>query len=146
LSESTAPYRPERGPVAALSRAKLALISRLDCSTALFPLQTAARGHRARAVDRATELVIEGFARSGNTFAVAAFSLAQPRPVRLAHHLHAPAQVLLAARMGIPCIVLVRDPVDAVASRLIRRRFTRPFSVPARRRDQSQKQEKEKSP
>ena len=45
-----------------------------------------------------TELVIEGYTRSASTFAVYALQLAQERPVRLAHHLHAPAQLIEAAR------------------------------------------------
>ena len=38
-----------------------------------------------------TELVIEGFPRSANTFAVLAFDYAQPDDVKLAHQLHAPS-------------------------------------------------------
>jgi hypothetical protein len=67
-----------------------------------------------------TDLVIEGFPRSGNTFAQVAFEMAQPRPVNLAHHLHVPAQLIRAERLGIPRIVLLRMPVDAVVSLLIR--------------------------
>ncbi len=111
------------GALSALRRWKRSAVSRLDASEALFPLQTALRGHRRLALNDKTELVIEGYPRSGNTFAVAAFTLAQQRDVPLAHHLHAPAQVLLAARRGVPCLVLVRDPVDAALSRMIRRSF-----------------------
>jgi len=64
-----------------------------------------------------TEIVIEGFPRSGNTFSVHAFGLAQGRPVKVAHHLHAPAQIMIAVRLGIPAILLVRDPEGAVLSR-----------------------------
>jgi len=64
--------------------------------------------------------VIEGFPRSANTFAVAAFTFAQGRPVKIARHLHAPAQVIEAVRRGIPCIVLIRKPRDAVLSLLVR--------------------------
>lgn len=67
-----------------------------------------------------TDLVIEGFPRSGNTFSVFAFKHAQSREVRVAHHLHAPAQILRAARLGIPALVLLRDPVDAVLSLMLR--------------------------
>lgn len=67
-----------------------------------------------------TELVIEGFQRSGNTFAVAAFQLAQHRQTRAAHHLHAAAQVIAAARMGVPILLLIRDPDEAVLSHLLR--------------------------
>jgi hypothetical protein len=73
-----------------------------------------------KAVGRDTELVIEGFPRCGNSFAFAAFRLAQPRPVRIAHHLHAPAQVIAAARRGIPALVVIRPPDDAVVSLLLR--------------------------
>ncbi len=73
-----------------------------------------------RVVTRHTELVIEGFARSANTFAVEAFELVQPRPVRIVHHLHAPAQIIAAVRLGIPTIALIREPQDAIVSYLIR--------------------------
>jgi hypothetical protein len=84
-----------------------------------FPLARFKEGHRA-AVGKDTELVIEGFPRSGNSFAVNAFELVQPRPVRLAHHIHAPAQITLAARRDLPILVLVREPVAAVSSLVIR--------------------------
>jgi hypothetical protein len=66
-----------------------------------------------------TELVIDGFMRTASTFAVVAFQISQPRPVRLAHHLHAPAQVLEAVRRRIPVLVTVREPEDAVISTAI---------------------------
>ncbi|HLI38808.1 MAG TPA: hypothetical protein VKV80_15930 [Streptosporangiaceae bacterium] len=66
-----------------------------------------------------TELVIDGYFRSANTFAVYAFQLSQDRPVRLAHHLHAPAQMIAAARRGIPALLLIREPHDATLSELI---------------------------
>lgn len=67
-----------------------------------------------------TEVVIEGFQRSGNTFAVIGFELAQDRPVKIAHHLHAAAQVATAARMGIPTLVLIREPEEAAISHMLR--------------------------
>ena len=71
-------------------------------------------------VSAETELVIEGYMRSANTFSTVAFQTSQPRPVRLAHHLHAPAQIIAAARMGIPVLVPVRAPRDAAISVTIR--------------------------
>jgi hypothetical protein len=67
-----------------------------------------------------TELVIDGYTRCATTFAVYAFQLAQPRPVRLAHHLHAPAQLVAAARRGVPALALIREPKGAILSQLIR--------------------------
>ncbi|RMH35843.1 MAG: hypothetical protein D6690_07920 [Nitrospirae bacterium] len=66
------------------------------------------------------ELVIEGFPRSANTFAVVAFRQAQGRDVSMGHHLHVEAQVLRAVRLGKPCIVLIRRPDDAIRSLVIR--------------------------
>jgi hypothetical protein len=74
-----------------------------------------------RLVRRDTELVIEGFGRSGNTFAVVAFQLAQDRPTRVVHHTHAAAQVIRAAHLGIPAILLVRDPVNTAVSHMMYR-------------------------
>ena len=65
-----------------------------------------------------TELVIEGYMRSANTYAVHAFQFAQRRPVRLAHHLHAPAQLIEAARRGLPALVLIRDPEGTILSQV----------------------------
>jgi hypothetical protein len=67
-----------------------------------------------------TEFVIDGYTRSASTFAVYALQLAQPVPVRLAHHLHAPAQLIEAARREVPALAVIREPQGAVLSQLIR--------------------------
>jgi hypothetical protein len=67
-----------------------------------------------------TEICIEGFPRSGNTFAVIAFQQAQPRTISIAHHVHAPGSVIAAARLGTPAIVLIREPEQAVLSMVVR--------------------------
>jgi hypothetical protein len=75
-------------------------------------------------VKRDTELVIEGCGRAGSTFALFAFRSAQERPVRTAHHTHAAAQVITAARWGIPTFVIVRDPLDSALSHMARRNIS----------------------
>jgi len=77
------------------------------------------RGHSPEVISSQTELVIDGYFRSANTFAVWAFQLSQDEPVRLAHHLHAPAQLITAARRGIPVLLLLRDPEGAILSELL---------------------------
>jgi hypothetical protein len=67
-----------------------------------------------------TELVIDGFPRSGNTFAVVAFQLAQPAPTRVSHHIHSAANIIAAVNRGTPIVVTVREPQDAVLSCVIR--------------------------
>ncbi len=63
-----------------------------------------------------TQIVIEGFPRSANSFAVTAFLQAQPYPVKIAHHFHAPAQIIRAVKWQITTLVLLRNPKDAVLS------------------------------
>ena len=77
------------------------------------------RGHSPEVLSSQTELVIEGYFRSANTFSVHAFQLSQEKPVRLAHHLHAPAQLIVAARRGIPVLLLLREPEGAILSELL---------------------------
>ena len=70
---------------------------------------------------RDSALVIEGFPRSGNTFSVAAFQIANGPQPHLGRHLHGAPHLLRAKRLGIPAVALVRAPEDAVPSYLIRR-------------------------
>lgn len=67
-----------------------------------------------------TAIVIDGFLRSGNTFSVAAFTIANGE-LPIGRHLHGAPHILRAVRMGLPTVVLIREPADAVASYLIRR-------------------------
>lgn len=63
-----------------------------------------------------TEFVLDGFQGSANTFATVAFKRSQSRPVLIAHHLHAPAQIIKAVEMNIPTLVTIRRPADTVLS------------------------------
>lgn len=81
----------------------------------------ARRGKRQTLARRDTAIVIEGFLRSGNTFSVAAFQIANGPQLHVGRHLHGAPHVLRAVRMGLPTLVLVRHPRDAVLSYLIRR-------------------------
>ena len=85
-----------------------------------FGIYSARPQYRGLLVDRETQLVIEGFPRSGNTFAVFAFRYAQQGYVRIAHHLHAPAQMIRASRLRVPALLLLREPLDAMMSLMLR--------------------------
>ncbi len=85
-----------------------------------YALHKLARKNSAQVVGPETQLVIEGFPRSANTFAVIAFRQAQREKMRIAHNLHAPAQVIRASRLNVPALVLIRDPKDAVLSFVVR--------------------------
>lgn len=73
-----------------------------------------------RLVDKETVLVIEGFPRSANTWLTATFELALPTGVQIAHHTHAAAQVRKGVRHGLPVVLLIRRPRDAVSSLVVR--------------------------
>lgn len=88
--------------------------------SAFYGLYRLSGKDRARVVTPDTQLVMEGFPRSANTFARVAFNSAQSERVRIAHGLHVPAQVIRAARWRIPTLVLIRKPKDAVLSFAIR--------------------------
>jgi hypothetical protein len=88
--------------------------------SAFYGLYRLARKDQAHVVRPDTQLVIEGFPRSANTFARVAFNRAQSERVRIAHGLHVPAQVIRASRWRIPTLVLLRKPKDAVLSFAIR--------------------------
>ena len=69
-----------------------------------------------RQINARTQLVIEGFPRSSNTFAAAAILEASHNTVVVASHVHTPSQVIEAARRHIPTLVVVREPRDTVRS------------------------------
>jgi hypothetical protein len=87
---------------------------------AFYGLYRLARKEQARVVTPETQLVIEGFPRSANSFARVTFNRTQRGKVRIATGLHVPAQVIRAARWRIPTLVLIRRPKDAVLSFAIR--------------------------
>lgn len=77
------------------------------------------RGFLKRIVSPATDICIEGHNRSANSFAVKAFRGANDSPEKehvIATHVHASAQVRRAVDLGIPTMVLIREPKATVMS------------------------------
>lgn len=104
-----------------LLRAKFELGVLLGTTGILFLWRRLFRPEKTdRLISDSTEIVIEGFPRSGNTFAVAAFTLAQERRPVIAHHTHKVAQVAEAVKREIPTLVLIRHPADVAVSLVIR--------------------------
>ncbi len=74
-----------------------------------------------------TDFVIDGFPRSGNSFAHYALVHSARRDLRFGLHIHTPAPVIIAAKLGIPALVVLREPADAVAGALVKNpRFRAP--------------------
>ncbi len=68
-----------------------------------------------RRITPETDLVIEGFPRSGNTFAHFASKLAEP-DAEIISRVHTPSQVIAAVQRRVPTLLVIRDPVDTIAS------------------------------
>lgn len=83
-------------------------------------LPIARRRYREAVIGASTQLVIDGFTRTAVTFSVIAFQVAQRVPVRLAHTIHSAAHIAEAARLGVPCLVAIREPDDTALSIAIR--------------------------
>ena len=76
--------------------------------------------NRSHLVSKRKNLVIEGFPRSGNTFATETIKYANNYKLYIANHLHLPAQLYLAQKYGIPTYIVIREPISSIASLLIR--------------------------
>lgn len=100
---------------------RYALVSFLGRHAPLFALYYRRHPRFGRLVVRPdSEIVIEGYPRCANSFSVLAFERAQQRPMHIGHHLHAPAQIALGVKYGIPVLALIREPISAAASLITR--------------------------
>lgn len=62
-----------------------------------------------------SELCVEGFQRSGNSFLVLMLRRSN-KGIKLAHHMHVSSQVIRSTKRSVPTVVLIRKPEDALAS------------------------------
>lgn len=76
----------------------------------------AAPGWNVCLVDKYSELVIDAFWRSGNTFALAALKLTMGPDFQVGHHACTPSQVKMAKKLAIPTLLIIRPPRDTVIS------------------------------
>lgn len=63
-----------------------------------------------------TELIIDGFQGSANSFATDAFKESQTSYVKLAHHLHSPAHIIVGINQKVPVWLTIREPAATVIS------------------------------
>ncbi len=71
---------------------------------------------RENLVGHDTALVLDGFPRSANSYAYAAFRRSNGPDIKVSHHVHAAGNIVWALRHRVPTVVLVRTPLYAVAS------------------------------
>ena len=66
-------------------------------------------------VSRDTKLLVEGFPRCANSFAVMAIRSVND-PIRIATHLHSTAHILKGIKYNLPTLVVIRNPDAAIPS------------------------------
>ncbi|NDV63051.1 hypothetical protein G0Q06_11355 [Puniceicoccales bacterium CK1056] len=72
-----------------------------------------------RLVRRNSELVIEGYPRCANSFAVKAFRQVNDpsNKLHIGTHTHSPANIIMAIKWKVPTVVLIREPEEAILSK-----------------------------
>ena len=89
-----------------------------------FSLYKLSSYNRKLMVTRSTRITIEGYPRSANTYAVYAFKHANEiQWNEVGHHLHVQAQIIRSVKYQIPVILLIRHPLEAVRSLVVRHDF-----------------------
>ena len=100
-------------------RARRAFRDWLAAQPAIFePIARRRQFHDRVVAGPDTDIVIEGYPRSGNTYGAFAFVVAQGGVANVASHFHTPAQFALAARYRRPAVLVIRKPLEVVVSNL----------------------------
>jgi hypothetical protein len=102
-------------PVRARARLHFELIRRRWLSELFARIDPAMRGTE---VTAETHLVMDGFPRSANSFARMAFHVANGPDELISSHRHSPRSIETAVRLGVPAMVLIRPPRQAIGSLL----------------------------
>ena len=79
-------------------------------------LKLSGQDPRECSINEKTEIVIDGFQGSANSFATVVLKKSQTKPIHIAHHLHSPAQIIEATRKNIPLLLVIREPEKAILS------------------------------
>ena len=73
-------------------------------------------GNYNRVVNKTTQICIEGFPRSSNSFVAEVFRYLHDDNISIATHLHSSAHIIYAVESNIPTCVLIRKPKDSIVS------------------------------
>lgn len=64
-----------------------------------------------------SKMCVEGYPRCANSFLYEIIAARMPE-AHIAHHIHVPSQIYRSVDFGVPVVVVIRNPLDAVASLL----------------------------
>jgi len=71
-----------------------------------------------------TDLVIDGFPSSGNTFLYRSFCKRVKNPLNISHHMHSTSQIRIATLGNVPVLLCFRDPIDTAVSNSSRQQLS----------------------
>ena len=84
-----------------------------------FELYRKNRGVEISYFNHKTKFLLDGYPRSGNTFAASLVKYIYGKDV-FVHHFHAIAPIKIALRKDIPVFILIRDPKEAITSNYLK--------------------------
>ncbi len=85
-----------------------------------FKLYRSKHGVKINWLDRNTTIFFDGYPRSGNTFMYFLFGKIYDIDI-IAHHYHAIAPLKIALKKRIKSIIIIREPIEAIASNYLKR-------------------------
>jgi hypothetical protein len=102
--------------IAPMQEVRLSLINYVGRYPLIFGYLAELGSGRDLLVRQTTDLCVEAPPRSGNSFFVVGFKMANPLAV-VAHHHHVPAQVIKAFRLKVPVVTILRNPIDSALAK-----------------------------
>jgi len=75
--------------------------------------------HKELFINQNTDIIVEGFPRSGNSFLVFYLKKISKNKINIASHTHHPAHVMKGYKEKKTIIIVIREPIDAVVSLFI---------------------------
>lgn len=93
----------------------------LKASNTFYPIlkRNLSKGGGGTVTNKATQLCIEGYPSSANSFCYHLFKCLLPE-LNYSHHTHSFANISLALKYNIPSLILIRNPLDCISSRVAR--------------------------
>lgn len=79
------------------------------------------RGISVQSVSSKTDIVLEAYPRSANTYVVAAVKYLSNEKLVIAHHKHSSAQFKMAYAHNCAAVLVLRNPMDSISSLAVRR-------------------------
>lgn len=108
-------FLPKRKGVEARRRQKTVLTTRMRSNYLIYQIYSR-RDKSNRYNKKLTDIVVEGFPRSGNSWLANAVRLLCPEATKISSHMHSLVPIESGASNGLPILVTIRSPLEACIS------------------------------